>query len=76
MNLENYFFKIYLFQQERIQDLENQMKDKLKEYSSTKISEFAELKNEHQLEIEKLKKENEKILFEKINQVTKYKIFY
>lgn len=60
-----------IFHQKKIYDLEDQMKDytKLKEYSSNKISEFTELKNEHQREIEKLKKENEKIIIDKISQV-------
>lgn len=60
-----------IFHKKKIYDLEDQMKDytKLKEYSSNKISEFTELKNEHQREIEKLKKENEKIIIDKISQV-------
>jgi hypothetical protein len=42
---------------------------KLKEQSVNKTTEFAKLKNEHQQEIDKLKKDYEKLLLEKTNQI-------
>ncbi len=42
---------------------------KLKEQSVNKTTEFAKLKNEHQQEIDRLKKDYEKLLLEKTNQI-------
>lgn len=55
----------------KLQDLEDQMKDysNLKEYSSNKSSEYSKLKNEHQIEIERMKIEYEKLINDKNKQM-------